>query len=232
MLKTSDHIDKLAAALVKAQSVMRGAKKDSENKHFKANYASLESVIDTARGPLNDNGLAFVQGPGDLSGNVLAVTTMLVHASGQWVSSTVSVPVQQMNPQGIGSAITYACRYSLMAMLGLPPVDDDAEAAHGRTAPAKTAHAKATPDPAPAKTAKPAAPKAEGLTDYDTAAKAEAADLYLHTARFAMRKCLTKESLRGWWRDEAANRASLLTHDDAQVLRGEMVELAATMAEN
>lgn len=225
MLKTSDQIDKLAAALVKAQSVMRGAPKDSKNPHFRNTYASLESVIDTARGPLNDNGLAFVQGPGDLSGNVLAVTTMLVHSSGQWMASTVSVPVQKLDPQGIGSTITYGCRYSLMAMLGLPPVDDDAEAAHGRPAPAK-------PAAAPTKADKPAPAKAEGLTEYDTAGKAEAADLYLHAARFAMRKCLTKESLRGWWRDEAANRASLLTHADAQVLRGEMVELAATMAES
>jgi hypothetical protein len=227
MLRTSDHIDKLAAALVKAQAVMRGAPKDSKNPHFRNSYASLESVIDTARGPLNDNGLAFVQGPGDLSGNVLGVTTMLVHSSGQWVSSTVSVPVQQMNPQGIGSAITYACRYSLMAMLGLPPVDDDAEATTDRAPAAKPAPARAAP-----KAAAAPAKVQEAVTEYDTQGKAEAADLYLHAARFAMRKCLTKESLRGWWRDEAANRASLLTHDDAQVLRAEMVEMAATMAES
>lgn len=228
MLKTSDQIDKLAAALVKAQSVMRGAPKDSKNPHFRNTYASLESVIDTARGPLNDNGLAFVQGPGDLSGNVLAVTTMLVHSSGQWMASTVSVPVQKLDPQGIGSTITYGCRYSLMAMLGLPPVDDDAEATTDRAPAAKPAAARAAPKAAATAPAK----VQEGITEYDTAGKAEAADLYLHAARFAMRKCLTKESLRGWWRDEAANRASLLTHADAQVLRGEMVELAATMAES
>ena len=129
MIELSPAVDALFPALVTAQKQLRGVVKDSKNPHFKSSYASLENVIDTARGPLNDAGIAFTQAPGALVDGAIEVTTMLMHSSGQWLRSTLHVPLQKRDPQGVGSAITYGCRYALMATLGLPPVDDDGESA-------------------------------------------------------------------------------------------------------
>ncbi len=129
MIEISTEVDKLFPALISAQGKMRGVVKDSNNPHFRSSYASLENVIDTARGPLNDDGIAFTQAPGALVDGAIEITTMLMHRSGQWLRSTLHVPLQKRDPQGVGSAITYGCRYALMATLGLPPVDDDGESA-------------------------------------------------------------------------------------------------------
>jgi hypothetical protein len=132
-MKTSDTVSAIAAALVKAQAVMHGATKDAKNPAFKSSYASLSSVIEAARGPLTENGIAFLQAPGVFDEGGIPITTTLVHTSGEWISSTLVLPVAKRDPQGVGSAITYGCRYSLMAMLGLPPVDDDGNAATEQT---------------------------------------------------------------------------------------------------
>lgn len=137
MIETSQNVDALFKALHAAQGAMRGAAKDSKNPAFKSSYASLESVIDTARPALQSADLAFTQAPGLIVEGAIEVTTMLMHTSGQWLRSTLHVPLQKRDPQGVGSAITYGCRYALMATLGLPPVDDDGEAAMDRTTPAK-----------------------------------------------------------------------------------------------
>lgn len=133
MIQTSDNVDKLFVAIHAAQGAMRGVAKDSKNPAFKSSYASLESVIDTARPALQAADLAFTQAPGALVDGAIEVTTMLMHTSGQWLRSTLHVPLSKRDPQGVGSAITYGCRYALMATLGLPPVDDDGEAAMDRT---------------------------------------------------------------------------------------------------
>ena len=147
MIQTSDNVDKLFVAIHAAQGAMRGVAKDSKNPAFKSSYASLESVIDTARPALQAADLAFTQAPGALVDGAIEVTTMLMHTSGQWLRSTLHVPLSKRDPQGVGSAITYGCRYALMATLGLPPVDDDGEAAMDRTPKVVTAPAKAPPPP-------------------------------------------------------------------------------------
>jgi hypothetical protein len=121
----------LYQAIHKFQGVVIGARKDAKNPHFKNNYASLESVWATIREPLQVCGLAVVQMPGKLSDAMtLEITTVVAHAeSGETLESTIHVPVTKSDAQGVGSAITYGCRYALMAMLGIPPVDDDGEAA-------------------------------------------------------------------------------------------------------
>lgn len=125
-IETSPDIKDLAGALLTFQAAVHGVVKDSTNPAFKSKYASLEAVIETAREPLQTAGLAFVQTPGRLVEGVLDLTTMLIHAkSGQWMRSTMQIPVVKRDAQGVGSAVTYASRYSLMAMLGIPPVDDD-----------------------------------------------------------------------------------------------------------
>jgi len=125
MIEHSQDITKLSEALNLAQAEMRGVQKDSKNPHFKNTYASLEAVIDASKPVLNKHGLAFTQAPGALVDGAVEITTMLMHKSGQWIRSTLHMPVVKRDPQGVGSAITYGLRYSLMAVLGVPPTDDD-----------------------------------------------------------------------------------------------------------
>lgn len=130
MIEMSPEIGKLAAALHKAQGLMGGAVKDAKNPAFKSKYATLETVIDVAKPALNDCGIFFTQAPGAVIDGNLELTTMLVHGeTGQWMRSVLQVPLPKRDPQGLGSAVTYARRYSLMAILGIPAEDDDGEAA-------------------------------------------------------------------------------------------------------
>jgi hypothetical protein len=130
-MQTSESINELTAALAKAQGVMGGALKDSANPFFKSKYADLESVWQACRKALSDNGLAVIQTTGVAEAQI-CVTTILAHASGQWVRDTLPVNPKDQTPQAVGSAITYARRYALASMVGVYQTDDDAEAAHGR----------------------------------------------------------------------------------------------------
>jgi hypothetical protein len=128
-IETSSSIENLASALGKFQAETHGVVRDATNPFHKNRYATLEAVIETARPALTKAGLAFLQAPGGMIGNLIELETMLMHgASGEWIRVITMMPLQKPDPQGVGSAITYGCRYALMAMLGLPPLDDDAEA--------------------------------------------------------------------------------------------------------
>lgn len=131
-MNQSESIVKLSAAFAKAQSEMSGAVKDSANPFYKSKYADLVSVIKAIKEPFANNGLSYTQFPitGD---NGIGVTTRLIHESGEWLESTFTLPMTKLDPQAAGSAITYARRYALQAMAGIPAVDDDAEIAMGRT---------------------------------------------------------------------------------------------------
>jgi len=130
---TSESIGDLAAALCKAQTVMGGALKDSANPFFKSKYADLESVWAACRQALTSNGLSIVQGTDGTDVSV-GVSTRLIHTSGQWIESTVWMTPKDNSPQAVGSAITYARRYGLAAMVGIYQTDDDGESAQGRAA--------------------------------------------------------------------------------------------------
>ena len=130
-MPTSPTISALAAALVKAQSAMGGAKKDSTNPHFKTAYADLASVWDACRAPLANAGLSIVQLVSSDPAHAI-IETILAHSSGEWVSSTLAVPLTKADAQGLGSAITYGRRYALAAIVGVCPADDDGEAAVAR----------------------------------------------------------------------------------------------------
>ena len=127
----SEQLNELAAALAKAQAKIEGAKKDSANPFFKSHYADLASVWDACRKQLTDNGLSVTQMP-YTDGPTIGVQTVLMHASGQWMESTVSANAKDLSPQAVGSVITYLRRYALSAVAGVPQVDDDAEAGEGR----------------------------------------------------------------------------------------------------
>jgi hypothetical protein len=167
-MEMSATVAQLAEALSKAQAMITGAVKDSDNPFFHSKYADLATVWDACREALTVNKLAVVQTPRttfttapELSevvsrsgekrsivkvATTVEMTTMLVHASGEWVSGTVAAMLANADPQSIGSAITYLRRYGLSALVGIAQVDDDGEAAV--SAPTSGAR-KATPEQLP-----------------------------------------------------------------------------------
>ena len=124
----SPTIGALAAALAKAQGEMGHAKKDAMNPHFRSRYADLASVWEAARAPLAKNGLAVIQTSAETERGA-CIDTTLVHASGECISGRLTLPVTKSDAQGFGSAITYARRYGLAAILGIAADDDDGNAA-------------------------------------------------------------------------------------------------------
>lgn len=145
----SESIAELAKALAKAQGEMEAAKKDSANPFFNSHYADLASVRDAIREPFAKNGLAVAQIPASVATDgTVRLSTMLMHASGEWIAGDLTMKAIKNDPQAIGSCLTYARRYALSAITGVATEDDDAEGATGRGA------TQAAPKPAP----KPAQP--------------------------------------------------------------------------
>lgn len=137
-MNKSESIKSLAAALSKAQAELKPATKDSVNPHFKNAYADLTACIEASASILSKHGLSFTQLPeSDPTGNLAIVTTMLMHESGEWVASTLSLKPSKPDAQGMGSAITYAKRYGLCAIIGLGTADDDGNEAAAPVKPAK-----------------------------------------------------------------------------------------------
>jgi hypothetical protein len=122
---------KIAAALVKAQSQIEGAKKDSTNPHYRNKYADLGAVWDACRDALHKNGFSVVQ-MGELVEGQWALLTILLHESGEQLRGYVPLLNTKGDMQGLGSAITYARRYGLAAIVGVCPEDDDGNAASER----------------------------------------------------------------------------------------------------
>jgi hypothetical protein len=143
MITQSPEIADLAAAFALAQGAMGHAPKDSVGLvgQQRTRYADLAAVIDASRGPLAANGLAVIQGVETDTSMVVTVHTRLLHKSGQFMESALSMRPAQATPQGIGSTITYARRYALQAMLGLAADDDDGSAGSNYTSMAETAAA-------------------------------------------------------------------------------------------
>lgn len=127
-MNKSDQIGQLAEALCQAQGMMKFAKKDSSNPFFKSKYADLSSVVEAIRLPLYENGLSYAQTT-DTDEHGVIVETVLMHKSGEWISGRLKMVPVKNDPQGIGSCITYARRYGLQSMVGIPTDDDDGNAA-------------------------------------------------------------------------------------------------------
>jgi hypothetical protein len=121
---TSPSIGNIMPALIKAQSEIENAAKTETNPHFGQKYADLASVRAAVLGPLTSNGLGYIQLPSYGAGGA-TVITLLVHNSGEYIANSLTLPVDRPNPQRVGSAITYGRRYSLMAITGVAPDDDD-----------------------------------------------------------------------------------------------------------
>ena len=123
----------IATAMVKAQKEFGPALKSSTNPYFTSKYADLAACVEAVIDALNNNGIALIQKCHE-SDTGVNVETLLLHESGESLSCGVlHVPASKQDPQGYGSALTYARRYSLMAACGIAPEDDDGNAA-SRTA--------------------------------------------------------------------------------------------------
>ena len=134
-MKSSASLGAIAPALVAALAEIGGVAKGKTNPAFKSKYATLENVIEASKGILASHGIALLQFPAAFSGGAMSLDTVLLHESGEWLSGeeAFGVATSKSDPQAVGSALTYARRYAQMAVLNMPAVDDDGEAAMQRT---------------------------------------------------------------------------------------------------
>lgn len=211
-MQTSQEIKNLAIALSKAQREIDSAKKTTSNDYFKSKYADLAEVWNAIREALTKNEIAVIQTPTATFGEyvkrtikidkgkgnppeyreitereaTIHVETRLVHSSGEWIEEKLSLMPNKNDCQSLGSAITYARRYSLAALAGVTQDDDDANLASGRDNKDSETHERkpALPrapknPPAPPKTppAPPAPPTDNKKSEADKAQEAAAAAL-------------------------------------------------------
>jgi hypothetical protein len=129
-LNRSESIAAIAAALSKAQMEISNPPLDAVNPHFKNRYASLGAHLSSVREPLSKQGIALLQGVSTTANGGVAVTTMLVHSSGEWMSSEVSMSLpDRATAQQLGSVVTYLRRYSIAGMtMIVGEEEDDGEA--------------------------------------------------------------------------------------------------------
>lgn len=151
----SPTIGQLAAALAKAQAKIKGAVKDSANPFFKSSYADLQAVWDACREALTSNDLAVIQTTDECDRGTTLITT-LAHKSGEYIQGKMPVLPLKTEPQALGSAISYARRYALAAIVGVYQTDDDGEAAQARP---KNSAVASRPAPTPP-SVEPPTPKA------------------------------------------------------------------------
>nr|DAU08314.1 MAG TPA: ERF superfamily protein [Caudoviricetes sp.] len=130
-MKLSEKFDEILPALHKARSQFVKVKKDRQNSHLKNKYATLDSVLDAITPALTENELMIMQDmiANDEGGVKIRVETTVIHVSGQWCKLYAEIPIVKNDPQGVGSAFTYARRYALAAAFGLSQADDDAQIA-------------------------------------------------------------------------------------------------------
>ena len=131
-METSTTIKELTAALCQFQSAQLKATKRNNNPAFKTKYSGVNEVLEAVLPTLTEVGLCFVQFP-----DGEALTTRLMHVSGEWMQASYALKPVQNTPQASGSALTYARRYALLAVLGLGTEDDDGHAASAPAPPVK-----------------------------------------------------------------------------------------------
>jgi hypothetical protein len=125
-MTTSETIRAIAPALIKAQSQMQGITKEGKNPAFKSKYVTLDSILDTLRPILTSNGLMLTQGSQEPQAmQAVTVESRIIHTSGEWIATTVTIPVTKPDAHGLGSALTYGRRYSVSALLAISADEDD-----------------------------------------------------------------------------------------------------------
>lgn len=202
-MKTSETIEKLAAALATAQGEMKNATLNKVNPHFKSKYADLAGIRDATVKVLSKHGLSVVQAT-SVTETGLVLHTRLLHSSGQWIAGDYPLPMNMEKPQAMGSALTYARRYSLSAICGIASdEDDDANAA--ASASSSRSHG---PDEPVVGAINKSALQAQ-LRDFDTqlAAVSDEDELYglLQSYDAVLQQC--QRDLPTWWQTKQGSDA-------------------------
>ena len=209
----SESVKGIATALANFQGKMAAVKKDSINPFYKSKYASLDTIWETIRKPLSENGLSVAQAM-DVDNDKSVLETTLYHTSGEWISGTQLVNPVKDDPQSLGSAISYARRYSLSAILGI--VSDDDDDANTATKPGVKQEAKSPPVETP--------PSSEttmgvgGITPPQTKkihATAKEKGLPPGEARAYMQKTFNKSHTKELTKDEASTMIEFLVEIEA-----------------
>lgn len=157
-MKTSEQINEISAALSKALAVITNPTKDATNPHFRSKYATLDTGLNVIREALSKVGISFVQTT-RIEGEMLMLDSRIMFGN-QWIESEYPVTKFPAKQQEIGSALTYARRYSLFALAGVAGEEDD------------DANAASTPTPAPVRqVSQPVLPKDESQKIYSTLAE-------------------------------------------------------------
>jgi hypothetical protein len=215
MMDTSAEIAELAKALSKAQGEFESVPKDANNPFFKSKYADLPAVVKAAAPILAANGLSIVQTLGYFQDDD-TLTTRLLHESGQWIEDMMRLYLTKKDSQGMGSATTYARRYSYMAILGL--VADDDDDGNSASVSAQPATAKAT-----GTTTKRAAPKAEAKPAVTDDAGPNLAGLFAIKGRDGKSIVPTDDADRHKWAGVILGRDvesfTMLTDEDVTLLK-------------
>ena len=176
-MNKSESIKELAGALAKAQGEMSAAKMDAVNPFLKNKYADLGSVIQAAKSPLAKNGLSYTQLP-SLSEHDVTITTVLMHESGEWLETSITLPLSDGKglslAQSVGALITYLRRYSLSAVLGIY-ADEDTDGNGTQPAKQQAAKQEAPKQTEPAKTIKDRWPF-DAKVSYETACTVKNSD--------------------------------------------------------
>jgi hypothetical protein len=175
--------------MAKAQASIKTALKDAKNPHFKSSYADLTRIWEACREALSKNGLSVVQIPG-FDANDVWLETMILHSSGESISGRYPLRPQQNTPQAYGSALTYARRYSLAAMVGVVADDDDGNAASQRGNSEPETRREATP------------PKPE-------ASNSAQAEQWAFKAIEFIEACITEREIDAWYGTNAERLAKL-----------------------
>lgn len=123
-LEHSEQINELVKAMCEVNKVLENAQKDKTNPFFKSKYADLTEIFGVCRKPLAENGLVVIQTTMVINDKTYMITR-LIHTSGQWIKGVYPLNPIKNDPQGYGSAVTYARRYTLSAIIGITAEDDD-----------------------------------------------------------------------------------------------------------
>ena len=125
-MKTSEKVDQICKALLDFHKEVNRIEKDGENPHFGNSYATIDQIIDEVRPLLAKHGLFVMQMATNDDPSEVKLVTRIYHSSGQWMESPpLTLKPQRQDPQAIGSAVTYARRYSLTSFLSLNTGEDD-----------------------------------------------------------------------------------------------------------
>jgi hypothetical protein len=207
-MRQSEAVKEIGGALAKAQAEMGRVLRDKTAKvptksggSYSFDYADLASVLDVVKPALAKHGIAVVQAAG-IEGDRVTVETRLLHASGEWLESTLAMKPDDLSPQKIGSAVTYARRYALSSMVGVASEeDDDGNGAQGNNAETKgRAATKPVESKRPGRTA-PASPEARK------------ADLKARMVKAGIQGAHVPEKL-GEWLGRPVDGSTVITVDD------------------